>query len=177
MSLPLRLIEAEGLRVSEAADLPFGDVDFAEDRIRVSRARTKRRTAGSGGYPGPRDLLDEIAALRSLEDRPRERPVFSGVGSRDIRAGLELGCRDAKVAHYGPHALRHQRCSLWLAHDFEPVFVKQWSAQQGVDAEGRSRARDDRSERRLARLLAPRLDPPDSPDRCRAPFSCGFGVV
>src|SRR5205823_3243766 len=46
VSLALRLIEAEGLRVSEAANLTFGDVDFAEGRIRVSRARTKRRTAG-----------------------------------------------------------------------------------------------------------------------------------
>jgi integrase len=57
----------------------------------------------------------------------RERPVFSGISAREIRAGLELACRDAGIAHYGPHALRHRRCSLWLAHGFESVFVKQWS--------------------------------------------------
>jgi len=28
---------------------------------------------------------------------------------------------------YHPYALRHRRCSLWLAHGFETVFVKQWS--------------------------------------------------
>jgi|GEM_PF-1652791 integrase len=26
-----------------------------------------------------------------------------------------------------PTPLRHCRCSLWLAHGFEPVLVKQWS--------------------------------------------------
>src|SRR5262245_9495016 len=87
-SLPLRLIEAEGLRVSEAADLTFGDVDFAEGRIRISRARTKRRTAGQRWLPVPSGLLNEIAALCPLEDRTRERPVFVGIGNREIRADL-----------------------------------------------------------------------------------------
>jgi len=57
----------------------------------------------------------------------RERRVFPGVSDGAIRDGLELACRDAGIAHYGPHALRHRRCSLWLAHGFEPVLVKQWS--------------------------------------------------
>jgi integrase len=126
VSLVLRLIEAAGLRVSEAASLTFGDVDFAEERIRVSRVRTKRRTAGQRWLPIPARLLDEFAALCPLEDRTRERRVF-GLGDSTIRQGLELACRDAGIAHYGPHALRHRRCSLWLAHGFESVLVKQWS--------------------------------------------------
>ena len=127
-SLPLRLIEADALRISEAADLTFGDVDFAEGRIRVSRARTKRRTAGQRWLPVPHELVDEIAALCPLEDRTRERPVFVGIGDREIRADLELACRDAGIAHYHPHALRHRRCSLWIAgHRLDPVNVKRWS--------------------------------------------------
>jgi integrase len=39
----------------------------------------------------------------------------------------ELACRDAGIADYHPHTLRHRRCSLWLVHGFETVFVKQWS--------------------------------------------------
>jgi integrase len=53
--------------------------------------------------------------------------VFAGLDAKKIRDGLALACRDAGIAHYGPHALRHRRCSLWLAHGFETVFVKQWS--------------------------------------------------
>jgi integrase len=127
VSLALRLIEAEGLRVSEAADLTFGDVDFAEGRIRVSRARTKRRTAGQRWLPVPEELLAEIAALCPLEDRTRDRPVFAGLRDHEVRKSLTRACRNAKIAHYGPHALRHRRCSPWLAHGFESVFVKQWS--------------------------------------------------
>jgi integrase len=124
--LALRLIEAEGLRVTEATSLTWGDFDLVEGRIRVSRARTKRRTAGQRWLPLPGDLLDEIAELCPLEDRTRERPVF-GLSDHAIRKGLELACRNAGIAHYAPHALRHRRCSLWIAHGFEPVLAKQWS--------------------------------------------------
>ena len=75
----------------------------------------------------PPELLEELAALCPLEDRTRERSVFVGLNDSAIRKGLSLACRDAGIAHYGPHAFRHRRCSLWLAHSFETVFVKQWS--------------------------------------------------
>jgi integrase len=44
-----------------------------------------------------------------------------------VRDGIELACRLSEIADYHPHTLRHRRCSLWLAHGFEPVLVKQWS--------------------------------------------------
>jgi integrase len=128
-SLALRLIEADALRVSEAADLTYGDVDFAEGRIRFSRARTKRRTAGQRWLPVPESLLEEIADLCPLEDRTRERPVFAGLADWQIRGDIELACRDAGIGCYHPHQLRHRRCSLWLAHGFGTVFVKQWSGR------------------------------------------------
>ena len=89
--LALRLMEADGLRVSEAANLSYGDVDFAEGRIRVSRAKTKRRTSGQRWLPVPDELLDEMAALCPLEDRTSERRVF-GLSDHAIRKGLELAC-------------------------------------------------------------------------------------
>jgi integrase len=127
VSLVLRLIEAEGLRVDEATNLTYGDVDFAEGRIRVSRARTKRGTAGQRWLPVPAALLEEFAELCPLEDRSRERAVFAGLSNSVIRQDLARACRDAGIAHYHPHTLRHRRCSLWLAHGFEPVLVKEWS--------------------------------------------------
>jgi hypothetical protein len=56
----------------------------------------------------------------------RERLVFSGLGTQEIRKGLALACRNAKIAHYSPHDLRHRRTSLWLAHGFDPITVKEW---------------------------------------------------
>ena len=107
--IALRLIEADGLRVSEAANLSYGDVDFADGRIRVSRAKTKRRTAGQRWLPVPVELLDEMAALCPLEDRTSERRVF-GVSDDAIRKGH----------------LRHRRASLWVAQNFDPITVREW---------------------------------------------------
>lgn len=104
--------------------------------------------------------------------------MFVGAGSRDIRASLELAGRDAKVVHYGPHALRHRRWSLWLAPGFETVFVKQWSghskASMLTGVYGHVIIDPSSDEWRDFWLDA---YPSDSPDGCRAPFRCGLGVV
>jgi integrase len=126
-SLVVRLVECEGLRISEAVGLLYGDVDFARGLIRVSKARTKKRTAGQRWLPVPRELMDELAALCPLEDRHRERRVFPDLSDWNVRQDLELACRDAEIAHYWPHTLRHRRCSLWLAHGFETMQIKVWS--------------------------------------------------
>jgi integrase len=49
--LVARFIECEGVRVDEALRLTYGDVDFASGRVRVSKARTKGRTAGQRWLP------------------------------------------------------------------------------------------------------------------------------
>jgi integrase len=36
-----------------------------------------------------------------------------------IRKDLERACRDAGIADYHPHTLRHRRSSPWLADGFE----------------------------------------------------------
>ncbi len=65
---------------------------------------------------------------RSARSRTgRASGASSGISDGAIRGDIELACRDAGIASYHPHQLRHRRCSLWLAHGFEPVFVKQWS--------------------------------------------------
>jgi integrase len=173
-SLAVRLIEAEGLRVAEAVNLTFGDVDFAEGRIRVSRARTKRRTAGQRWLPGAR-----VAARRDRRSRaPRgshpRAPGLRRLADWQIRDDLELACHDAGIASYHPHSLRHRRCSLWLAHGFETVFVKQWSGHKGLDAERHLRARRHRpGGRRVALVLARRLRRKTAPKGRRTLSRCG----
>jgi integrase len=124
--LAARLIECDALRISEARLLTFGDVDFAEGRIRISRARTKGGTAGQRWLPVPDKLMDEIDALVPLEDRHATRPVFNFTESQ-LRGAIERACKVAGIAHYHPHDLRHRRISLWVAHGFDPVAVKTWA--------------------------------------------------
>lgn len=126
-SLVVRLKECCAFRTKELRELTYGDVDFAESRIRVSRARTKRRTAGQRWVPVPKILLDEISELVPLEDRHHARRVFPALGEHTLRGVLTRACRDAGVAHYPPHQLRHRRCSLWLRHGIDEVTAASWS--------------------------------------------------
>jgi integrase len=124
--LVLRLLEATALRVGEAVELQYGDVDFTEGRLRISRARSKGRTAGRRWLPVPPELLDEIADLCPVEDRTRDRRVFS-LNEAAVWQDLARACRDAGILHYHPHDLRHRRVSLWIAHGIDVVTVKTWA--------------------------------------------------
>jgi integrase len=126
LSLPVRLIEALGLRVSECLLLTYGDVDFTNGRVRVSKSRTKT-SAGQRWLAVPDVLLEEIDTLVPLEDRHHERLVFTSLTKAAVRDGLYLACRNAKIASHSPHDLRHRRISLWVAQGFDPVAVKTWS--------------------------------------------------
>ena len=75
-SLAVQFIEAEGVRISGAVTLKYADVEFAGGRLRISKARTKGRTAGQRWLSVPPELLDEIADLVPVEDRHRDRLVF-----------------------------------------------------------------------------------------------------
>jgi len=127
VSLIARFIECEGVRVKEALQLTYGDVDFASKRVRISKARTKGRTAGQRWLPVPDELLDEISDLVPLEDRHRDRLVFPLLTDNQVRDRLYRTCRDAGVAAYSPHDLRHRRCSLWLRMGIDEVQAAAWA--------------------------------------------------
>lgn len=124
--LAARLMECDALRVGEITKLAWGDIDFAEGRLRISRARTKGGTSGQRWLPAPDELLDEIDDLLPLEDRHAARTVF-GLTEGMIRGALDRACNLAKITHYHPHDLRHRRISLWVAHGIDPVTVKTWA--------------------------------------------------
>jgi integrase len=124
-SLAVRVTECDGLRLaSETLRLSYGDIDFVSERIRVSQARTKGRTAGQRWLPIPRVLLHEIANLVPLEDRHRNRLVFPNITEAQVRQDVARACRDAGIAHYHPHDLRDRRISLWIAQGIDAVQAK-----------------------------------------------------
>jgi integrase len=75
-------------------------------------------------------MPDEVAALVPLEDRERDRRVFPGLTDALVRKDLYRACRDAGVAAYSPHDLRHRRISLWVAQGFDAVTVKTSTAER-----------------------------------------------
>jgi len=126
LRLVCRFIECEGARVSEALSLTYGDCDFTNGRVRISKTRTKS-ASGQRWLAVPDTLLEEIDALVPLEDRHPGRLVFPNLTKAAVRDGLYLACRNAKIASHSPHDLRHRRISLWVAQGFDPVAVKTWS--------------------------------------------------
>jgi integrase len=123
--LLLRLLEATGLRVGEALALTWGDVDIAGGQFRISKARTKGRTAGQRWLPVPPDLLDEIAALTPFPDRARDRRVLHLEESAPRKALWAAG--ETLDLDFSPHDLRHRRISLWFAHGIDPITVAGWA--------------------------------------------------
>jgi integrase len=121
----LRLMEACALRVSEAAQLELGDIDFIEGQARIRREATKT-AAGRRWVPVPPELLDEIRERIPPDDRSAHRLIY-GASSNTVYADLRRACVDAGAPLYGTHALRHRRISMWLRHGIDPVTVARWA--------------------------------------------------
>lgn len=109
--LPVVVLEQTGMRVSEAVELTWGDVDVAGCQFRLQAAHTKTRRAR--WVQVPEWLMDEIAATCALEDRSAERRVFHGFTRGAARNAIARACIAAGVPHFHPHDLRHRRISLW----------------------------------------------------------------
>jgi integrase len=108
--LRLVVLEQTAMRIGELCSLPWGDVDVAGSRFRLSRERTKTR------HPRwvqvPEWLMPYILDLCPLEDRAADRAVFGGKQGT-IRRAMDRACKLAGVPLYSPHDLRHRRASLW----------------------------------------------------------------
>ena len=98
--LRLVVLEQTAMRIGELCSLPWGDVDVAGSRFRLSRERTKTR------HPRwvqvPEWLMPYVLDLCPLEDRTAERVVFGGKpgpsGARWTARGKVAG-----VPLYSPH--------------------------------------------------------------------------
>jgi integrase len=104
-------IEQGALRLGEAVNLKWGDVDAAGLRLRLPRSATKRDKAR--WIYLPEWLMDAIEATCPHEDRVPDRRVFQGITEASSYQAMLRACRNAKVPHYSPHDLRHRRISLW----------------------------------------------------------------
>jgi integrase len=105
-------IEQGALRLGEAVNLRWGDVDQANLRLRLPKSATKRDT--SRWVYLPEWLINSIDLLCPLEDRTPERRVFLAAGTEaSAYQAFTRACTKAKVPHYHPHDLRHRRITVW----------------------------------------------------------------
>jgi integrase len=104
-------IEQGALRLEEAVQLKWGDVDAAGLRLRLPRSATKRDKARWVYLP--EWLMQTIEATCPLEDRVPERRVFQGVTGASFYQAMRRACNAAKIPNYSPHDLRHRRITVW----------------------------------------------------------------
>jgi integrase len=108
--LPLRILDATGVRVGELLAWTWGDVDIADSQILVRKGKTRsaRRWVAL-----PAALMDELLETCPPDDRGRERRLFN-LGESTLRGVLLRACETAGIPVYSPHDFRHRYISVLL---------------------------------------------------------------
>lgn len=122
--LPILVLDATGMRVSEMEALSWQDVDEPERRWRVSRATSK--TNAARWVPVPEALFEAVVELAPRDDRDLVPQVFDGFGADRLRTALARACKAAGVPAFSPHDLRHRRASLWHLQNKPPAEAASW---------------------------------------------------
>jgi integrase len=107
----LAALDVTGCRVGEMEAARIGDLD--EDRKAwLIRSRVSK-TKASRWATMPADVFDVLLErLPAREDRDPAAPLFADVTADRLRTAIARACRDASVATFSPHDLRHRRISL-----------------------------------------------------------------
>ena len=105
------VLEQGALRLGEAVNLKWGDVDRAGLRLRLPRSATKRDKARWVYLP--EWVIEAIEETCPPDDRTPDRRVFQGVSEATAYQTMTSACQTAGVPHYHPHDLRHRRISIW----------------------------------------------------------------
>lgn len=112
MRAVVELILASGLRVGEATQLRWCDLDHAGRRLLVARSKTR---AGVRWV----DDLDLPPRPKGASNEGRVFPVTP----EGIRNALRYAARDTGLPVYGPHDLRHLHASRLLADGWNPADI------------------------------------------------------
>jgi integrase len=118
--LPLLTLDDTGMRLSELAELTWGDVDEARGRWRISASTSK--TGKARWVRVTPTIFAAVMDLCPRDDRAPERRVFEGFGGDRFRTAIGRACTAAGVPAFSPHDLRHRRISLLLREE-DPVTV------------------------------------------------------
>ncbi|MBC2595410.1 site-specific integrase [Ruficoccus amylovorans] len=102
----LQLLAHSGMRLTEATQLTWREVDFERGSFLVTGGEfgTKSRESRVVPlFPALRDLLEQLLAETSPQPSPADRVV----NIRSARTAIENACERAKLPHFTHHCLRH----------------------------------------------------------------------
>ncbi len=110
--LALRTLAETGMRIGELCALVWGDVDEAGSRFRIKAGKT---AAARRWVLVPNELMIEITTATPPDDRTMGRRVFGAATPGAVKTAMAKACRNAGIAHYHPHDLRHRYASVQIA--------------------------------------------------------------
>jgi integrase len=110
--LLLRVLAETGMRVGEVCALEWRDVDASGSRFRIREGKT---AAARRWVAVPEPLMMELDAATPPDDRTPQRRVFGGATPSGVKSMLARVCKNAGIAHYHPHDLRHRYASVQIS--------------------------------------------------------------
>lgn len=123
----LELLYSSGLRLGELVGLDLGDVDLAENLVRVTGKGRKTRLVPVGRYA--RDAVAQWLRQRATMASPDEQALFTGVRGRRINPRTV----QSRVKHWARHSGLGQRVHPHLfRHSFASHLLQSSSDLRGV---------------------------------------------
>jgi integrase len=122
--LPFDLIECTGMRTQDVLGLEWQDIDFRHSRFRIRAGKTR---AARRWVQVPEHVMAQVDTLCPPDDRASTRRVFH-LGPSALRNAMERACKNAGIATYSPHDLRHRYISLQVKRG---VPITELAAQVG----------------------------------------------
>lgn len=109
--LTFDLLEATGMRISEAVNATWADLDVLDRRIRISTGKTR---AARRWATVPTWIVEELLDSTPPDDRDPSRQLIPRITDNGMRKRMRRACEDAGIVLYSPHDLRHRWISLAL---------------------------------------------------------------
>lgn len=123
----VELLAYSGMRLSEATELTWGDIDFEHGQFTVTGGLkgTKNHEARSVPlFPALRSLLERIKTERESGISPTQRvvPIVTA------KTGIRTACLKAGLAHFHHHLCRHFFVSqaIEAGVDFKTIAACAW---------------------------------------------------
>jgi integrase len=128
-----------GLRIGELSALTWDDIDFENNRVRVSKSYGNVSGLGSTKSGRPREVplsWDARKALEELQETKRGKSVFGEgdepMSHRSMAGALEKYSTIACGRKVSPHSLRHTAASHAIMRGVHLAKVKEWLGHRNV---------------------------------------------
>ena len=123
-----------GLREGEMLALTFGDVNFSDNTISVSKTyhrmhrrdiiTTPKTPKSNRNITMPNELAEELKDFFSMiVDTDKDARIFEGITKDNLYKAIRSACQKTGLPHIRIHDLRHSHVSLLINNGFSALAI------------------------------------------------------